>query len=109
MLTRRHGARLLPFLGGGEQVAEGRMRGGAANADARNPSPPTLSRGREREPARVAVPQAIPPNVIWNWYAWTVWRSGAAGERVQLCPEVLMLACQPKWSVPIAPHHPGSE
>ncbi len=27
------------FLGGGEKVAEGRMRGDASYADARNPSP----------------------------------------------------------------------
>ena len=40
-----------PLLGGGEKVAAGRMRGGATNADARNPSPPPspLLRGRERE------------------------------------------------------------
>ena len=36
-------------------MAEGRMRGGAANADARNPSPQPspLLRGRERESERV--------------------------------------------------------
>ncbi|MEN9575717.1 MAG: hypothetical protein RL514_3572 [Verrucomicrobiota bacterium] len=40
-----------PFAERGEKVAEGRMRGGAANADARNPSPrpSPLLRGRERE------------------------------------------------------------
>lgn len=43
-----------PFLGGGEKVAAGWMRGAAPNADARNPAP--LLRGRERESARVAVP-----------------------------------------------------
>ena len=32
-----------PLLGGGEKVAAGRMRGAAAHADARNPSPPALS------------------------------------------------------------------
>jgi hypothetical protein len=35
----RRGGRPSPFLGGGEKVAAGRMRGVAANADARNPSP----------------------------------------------------------------------
>ncbi len=39
-------------------MAEGRMRGGATNADARHPTPQPspLLRGREREPARVATP-----------------------------------------------------
>ena len=48
-----------PFLGGGEKVAAGRMRGGAAFADARNPSPrpSPLLRGRERESAGGAAPQ----------------------------------------------------
>ncbi len=47
-----------PFLGGGEKVAAGRMRGGAANADARNPSPQPspLLRGRERASTRVEAP-----------------------------------------------------
>ena len=53
--THRHAPS--PFLGGGEKVAAGRMRGEAANADARNPSPrpSPLLRGRERESSRVAV------------------------------------------------------
>ena len=44
-----------PLLGGGEKVAEGRMRGGAANADGRHPTPQPspLLRGRERVPERV--------------------------------------------------------
>jgi len=43
-----------PFLGGGEKVAAGRMRGGAANAD-RSPLTPALSaplRKREGEATR---------------------------------------------------------
>jgi len=45
-----------PFLGGWEKVAVGRRRGGATNADARNPSPQPspLLRGRERESERVS-------------------------------------------------------
>jgi len=45
-----------PFAERGEKVAEGRMRGGATNADARNPSPQPspLLRGREREKAITA-------------------------------------------------------
>ena len=48
-----------PFLGGGEKVAAGRMRGGATNADAHNPSPQPspLLRGRERESECVATPR----------------------------------------------------
>ena len=59
--THRHAPS--PFLGGGEKVAAGRMRGGATNADARNPSPQPspLLRGREREPKRVVHPLALTP------------------------------------------------
>ena len=57
--NRTHRRAPSTFLGGGEKVAAARMMGGAANADARNPSPQPspLLRGREREPERVAVPK----------------------------------------------------
>ena len=52
-----------PFLGGGEKVAAGRMRGGAANADARNPSPqpsPSSEEGRGSRSARGRSPSPRP-------------------------------------------------
>jgi len=52
--TRTPGREPSPFLGGGEKVAAGRMRGGAACADAHpSPQPSPLLGGRERESERV--------------------------------------------------------